>query len=957
MKGSTNFMKRFFRNLIFSLLSLMIILNGSISAVAVNTDYTLTGNQADDIITVAKAQIGSNGKEMKMPDPENWCVYFVRWAGYTVGANFPSSHIGRSQNLIAWFLNNNAGTFYYFRDANYKNLISDQKIKNKNLCVKSSRSSFSPQKGDIVFYLWSSDVGSWNWSHAGIVESYSGGKLYTVEGNTSGGIVRARDRAFDSQVVGILRPNYNGSSNTSTSKPTNNSNTSSTGVSVKTDGYYTIENLASGKMLNVYGSKNASDTNVTVYETDRTSGQDFQFISKGSGQYVLQPRCATSCALNVYGYSATAGSNVNIWTKSGNPTQSWIVEYNNSLDGYIIRSSDNPSYVLTADGTSNSSNVSIRAYNSSNRNQVWRSNAFSSNSSSNQNNQQAQALTIKANTSNVTLDWKKTQNITVTVGGSMPNNSAVAFAIGNEDVLAVKWGNWISNNRSVPAYLTGKSTGKSTLKFSIIDKTTRKEYVSTSINVTVVRSNGAVTLAVTPSNLSIDLTKQTTQPVTVTMGGDWAGRILDGNISNTNVVSCNWDNYNNGNTARALITGKSIGSSVITFKIKDKDTGETLATASVNVTVTSPSYTVTYNANGGTNAPTTQTKNQQQALTLSSNQPTREGYTFLGWSTSSNGSVQYRPGSQYTENRNVTLYAVWQASVVTIKYDANGGTNAPAEQKKTQQSLTLSSSQPTRDGYTFLGWSTSANGSVQYRPGGQYTANQNVTLYAVWLQNPTKASVEMYRIELDQDTLNVGESTSIHVIAVYSDNSTKDVTASCSLSLSDPSVASINRGRITAVKAGTTKISIKSAPDGMGIHATPTFTVVASPQVEENPIVGIEIRPDTSNISVGESTAVEVYAVHDDGIEDIITSEASINIWLSGIVELNGSTVTGLAEGSVVVFAEWNGYSSSTEISVSPSHESSYEIKPSIDNSYNDWFDSAYWREETPHLVYRDDNI
>lgn len=158
-------MKRFFRNLIFSLLSLMIILNGSISAVAVNTDYTLTGNQADDIITVAKAQIGSNGKEMKMPDPENWCVYFVRWAGYTVGANFPSSHIGRSQNLIAWFLNNNAGTFYYFRDANYKNLISDQKIKNKNLCVKSSRSSFSPQKGDIVFYLWSSDVGSWNWSH------------------------------------------------------------------------------------------------------------------------------------------------------------------------------------------------------------------------------------------------------------------------------------------------------------------------------------------------------------------------------------------------------------------------------------------------------------------------------------------------------------------------------------------------------------------------------------------------------------------------------------------------------------------------------------------------------------------------------------------------------------------------------------------------------------------------
>ena len=66
--------------------------------------------------------------------------------------------------------------------------------------------------------------------------------------------------------------------------------------------------------------------------------------------------------------------------------------------------------------------------------------------------------------------------------------------------------------------------------------------------------------------------------------------------------------------------------------------------------------------------------------------------------------------------------------------------------------------------------------------------------------------------------------------------------------------------------------------------------------------------------------------------------------------------MTGLAEGSVVVFAEWNGYSSSVEISVSPSNESSYEIKPSIDNSYSDWFDSAYWREETSHLVYSNDN-
>ena len=72
-------------------------------------------------------------------------------------------------------------------------------------------------------------------------------------------------------------------------------------------------------------------------------------------------------------------------------------------------------------------------------------------------------------------------------------------------------------------------------------------------------------------------------------------------------------------------------------------------------------YSVTYNANGGSGAPSAQTKTKDVSLTLSTTRPTRAGYNFLGWATSSSAaSAQYQPGSTYTANANVTLYAVWE---------------------------------------------------------------------------------------------------------------------------------------------------------------------------------------------------------------------------------------------------------------------------------------------------------
>lgn len=75
-------------------------------------------------------------------------------------------------------------------------------------------------------------------------------------------------------------------------------------------------------------------------------------------------------------------------------------------------------------------------------------------------------------------------------------------------------------------------------------------------------------------------------------------------------------------------------------------------------------HTVSYNANGGTGAPDNQKKIYGSVLALSSVRPTRDGYVFMGWATSSAGDVAYMPGSTYGADADATLYAVWQIAYI-----------------------------------------------------------------------------------------------------------------------------------------------------------------------------------------------------------------------------------------------------------------------------------------------------
>ena len=159
---------------------------------------------------------------------------------------------------------------------------------------------------------------------------------------------------------------------------------------------------------------------------------------------------------------------------------------------------------------------------------------------------------------------------------------------------------------------------------------------------------------------------------------------------------------------------KTHSAQTVTLKAVTKNSsgfqnGTSTASKSINIPART-SYKVSYSANGGSGAPSSQTKWYGETLTLSSTQPTRTGYTFAGWATSSTATTaSKKPGDSYTSNAAVTYYAVWTPGVFVVNYDGNGGTAPAATSRTYGQEFTLTSTVPTRDGYKFTGWLCGGN--------------------------------------------------------------------------------------------------------------------------------------------------------------------------------------------------------------------------------------------------------
>lgn len=120
-------------------------------------------------------------------------------------------------------------------------------------------------------------------------------------------------------------------------------------------------------------------------------------------------------------------------------------------------------------------------------------------------------------------------------------------------------------------------------------------------------------------------------------------------------------------------------------------------------------HTVTYHANGAEGAlPSAQTKLTGEDLILAGapENLTLAGHVFSGWNTDSLGSgTAYGPGSTYSQEADLLLYAQWEPASYTIGFDTGGGTPEPADQLvEYNGTASRPATDPARDHYTFNNW-------------------------------------------------------------------------------------------------------------------------------------------------------------------------------------------------------------------------------------------------------------
>lgn len=127
----------------------------------------------------------------------------------------------------------------------------------------------------------------------------------------------------------------------------------------------------------------------------------------------------------------------------------------------------------------------------------------------------------------------------------------------------------------------------------------------------------------------------------------------------------------------------------------------------------------------------------------SSTTATLEGYEFAGWILESAPDQVYMPGYTFSmPSADVMFVGYWipeGAETVTVTYNPNEGSlNGMTNVQKVEPgtSIVLPLLGPTRDGYTFNGWVTSTEGSGNhYDPGDVYVVQDDVTLYADWVED------------------------------------------------------------------------------------------------------------------------------------------------------------------------------------------------------------------------------
>ena len=224
-----------------------------------------------------------------------------------------------------------------------------------------------------------------------------------------------------------------------------------------------------------------------------------------------------------------------------------------------------------------------------------------------------------------------------------------------------------------------------------------------------------------------------------------------------------------------------------TFKGWDKEIPETMPAE--NMTVKAQweinQYAITFDTNGGSEiAPITQ--DYGTAITAPAD-PTREGYTFIGWD---------RDIPEIMPAENITVTAQWEINRYTITFDTAGGSEIAPITQDYGTNIT-SPADPTREGYTFIGWDKAIPTTMPA---------ENITVTAQWKdsEKPTgeiKISENSWKAFLNNITFGLFFKDTQTVTINAADNSGETVTVEYLLSDKELTKAELDGMTFTAYTA------------------------------------------------------------------------------------------------------------------------------------------------------------
>jgi uncharacterized repeat protein (TIGR02543 family) len=242
-------------------------------------------------------------------------------------------------------------------------------------------------------------------------------------------------------------------------------------------------------------------------------------------------------------------------------------------------------------------------------------------------------------------------------------------------------------------------------------------------------------------------------------------------------------------------------------------------------------------------------------------EPTREGYTFLGWYPSDDGTGDRFTTSVSVPNDDYIVYAQWESITSPVSYtvtydknntDANSTEANPLTQTVSQPATTVGTlpDPPTRAGYTFTGWNTAANGSgTAFTAATQVTAN--ITVYAQWQQVTTPTNV--YEI-----TVTPASHTYPDLPTGYSSNSYwQDFVVE---NTGSNTVTSLSASFSSTVSGGTSKFNLDKAYKNISLAPGEKITI------RVQPVSGLTANTYTDALIIK----------GDNGIDKVVTLTAAV---------------------------------------------------------------------------------